>query len=99
LRQSSQRDLRRPAEPARKLIATGGEGELQLTRALAEESPQVREATLKQTKLDLVFRLALEHFVDLPKLGVTWQSLEDPVRLQKTKDLLLGLHPGLGWTD
>lgn len=80
----------------RKLIATGGEGELQLTRALAEESPQVREATLKQTKLDLVFRLALEHFVDLHKLGLTWQSLEDPVRLQKTKDLLLGSASRLG---
>lgn len=43
-----------------------------------------------QTKLDLVFRLAVEHFVDLESLGLSWSSLEDPVRLQQAKELLLG---------
>ena len=106
IRQSSQRDLRRPAEPMlppsdmapklRRMISTGGPATMPITAALAETSPEVREATLKQTKLDLLFRLALEHFVDLPSLGLTWQMLEDPVRLQQTKELLTGAASRLG---
>lgn len=99
-RGSSQRDLRRPAEPllppstippkVRKLIATGGPAEMPVARQLAAQSPVVKEQTMIQTKLDLVFRLAVEHFVDLESLGLSWSSLEDPVRLQQAKELLLG---------
>lgn len=99
-RGSSQRDLRRPAEPllppstippkVRKLIATGGPAEMPVARQLAAQSPVVKEQTMIQTKLDLVFRLAVEHFVDLESLGLSWSSLEDLVRLQQAKELLLG---------
>lgn len=68
-RGSSQRDLRRPAEPllppstippkVRKLIATGGAAEMPVARQLAAQSPVVKEQTMIQTKLDLVFRLVL----------------------------------------
>ena len=80
--------MRRPAEPAlppsavphkvRKLIATGGEGELQFTRALAEESPQVREATLKQTKLDLVFSFGLGALRGSAQVGPHMAELGGP---------------------
>lgn len=99
-RGSSQRDLRRPAEPSlppsaipqkvRRLIATGGPADMPVARTLAEQDPQVKERTMIQTKLDLVFRLAVEHFVDLESLGLSWSSLEDPVRLQQAKELLTG---------
>lgn len=61
-----------------------------VARQLAAQSPVVKEQTMIQTKLDLVFRLAVEHFVDLESLGLSWSSLEDPVRLQQAKELLLG---------
>ena len=99
-RNSSQRDLRRPAEPllppsavpakVKRLIATGGSPDMPIARVVAEQSAEAREANMKQTKLDLVFRLALEHFVDMASLGLSWASLEDPVRLQQAKELLTG---------
>ena len=97
-RNSSQRDLRRPAEPllppsavpakVRRLIATGGSPDMPVAVVVAAQSAEARETTMKQTKLDLVFRLALEHFVDMASLGLSWASLEDPVRLQQAKELL-----------
>ena len=72
----------------RRLLGVAARGPPPTKLALAEKDPHVKEEMQKQTKLDVFFQLAVEDVVDLQELGVTMEDLEDPVKLQSTKDAL-----------
>ena len=72
----------------RRLLGVASPGPPPTKLALAEKDPHVKEEMQKQTKLDVFFQLAVEDVVDLQELGVTLEELEDPVKLQSTKDAL-----------
>ena len=80
----------------KRLVATGLPGPPATTVALAAVDPYTQEEAKKKTKLDTLFQIALEDVLSLEQLGVTWETLEDAVILQGTKDVVLANASRLG---
>ena len=99
---SSVRLQEAPQEPptsssrVRRLIADGTSGPSPMVVLTATTDAHAKEQAQKQTKLDVMFELALNYVVKLEDLGVTWQSLEDPMILQATKDTVMAGASRLG---
>ena len=99
---SSVRLQEAPQEPptsssrVRRLIADGTSGPSPTVVLTATSDAHAKEQAQKQTKLDVMFELALNYVVKLEDLGVTWQSLEDPMTLQTTKDTVVAGASRLG---
>lgn len=98
-RASSQRLVLRegPCEPppstsipgkVRRLLALGVEPAEHRLVPDTVADPAAKEASAKKAKVDLIFRIAMEDLVDLKELGLSWNALRDPVRLQSTKEAL-----------
>eukprot|EP00438_Fugacium_kawagutii_P019664 Skav207970 [mRNA] locus=scaffold495:38754:40787:+ [translate_table: standard] len=67
----------------RKLLATGLPApEPVLLQAAVDKDAHVRATALQQTKLDQLFQLILEDVIDFAELGLSWEVLQDPARLQ-----------------
>ena len=80
----------------RNIIETGFQGAAPVLQACVAADPQVREEAAKQVKLNSLFQLLVEDFIDLQELGMPWSALQDPVRLQAFKDMLLEAPTRLG---
>ena len=66
----------------RRVIRTGFAGPVPVLASCAQRDPQCREEMVKQTKLEALFAVLLEDFLDLRELGVDHKVLEDPLQLQ-----------------
>lgn len=106
-RASSQRLVLRegPCEPppttsipgkVRRLLALGVEPAEHRLVPDTVADPAAKEASAKKAKVDLIFRIAMEDLVDLKELGLSWNALRDPVRLQSTKEALTQSASRLG---
>ena len=73
----------------RSVIETGFRGAAPVLQACAAADPQVREEAAKQVKLNALFQLIIEDLIDLKELGMPWEALQDPIRLQRFKDMLM----------
>lgn len=80
----------------RTVIETGFKGAAPVLQACVAADPQVREEAAKQVKLNALFQLLVEDFIDLKELGMPWEALQDPIRLQKFKDMLMEAPARLG---
>ena len=72
----------------RRLLGVASPGPAPTKLALAARDPHIKEEMSKQTKLDVLFQLAVEDVVDLKELGITVDDLEDPMKVQSVKDAL-----------
>lgn len=54
-----------------------------MLQAAATADPHTREAAKKATKTQALVDILLSEFLNLEDLGVTWEELGDPVRLQQ----------------
>ena len=73
----------------RRVLDTGFRGPAPVLQACAAADPAVKEHATKQIKLNALFQLLLEDFIDVTELGLSWTALQDPMKLQKFKDTLM----------
>ena len=73
----------------RRVLDTGFRGPAPVLQACAAADPAVKEHAIKQVKLNALFQLLLEDFIDVTELGLSWTALQDPMKLQKFKDTLM----------
>ena len=73
----------------RRVLDTGFRGPAPVLQACAAADPAVKEHATKQVKLNALFQLLLEDFIDVTELGLSWSALQDPMKLQKFKDTLM----------
>ena len=66
----------------RRVIKTGFTGPAPVLASCADKDPKCKEEAMKQAKLDALFALLLEDFLDLKDLGVDRRMLDDPLQLQ-----------------
>ena len=85
-----------PAHPPRRVIREGFVGGPPVLVELAARDPHTREAAAKQTKLDAMFQLLMEDFVDPEEIGLSAADLTDPLKFQQFKDSLLVAPSRLG---
>ena len=73
----------------RRVLDTGFRGPAPVLQACAAADPAVKEHATKQIKLNALFQLLPEDFIDVTELGLSWSALQDPMKLQKFKDTLM----------
>ena len=75
----------------RMVIAAGGPAvsAAPILEEMATLDPHVREEAMRNTKLDALFQFVLENLLDLKELGMDWNMLRDPARLQHLKESLM----------
>ena len=64
------------------MIRTGFAGPAPVLATCAQRDPQCKEEMVKQTKLEALFAVLLEDFLDLRELGVDRKVLDDPLQMQ-----------------
>ena len=89
-----------PADPARapirSTVATGMIAAVPPRVISATAAPHVKEQATKEVKVQTLFQLVLESFLDLQSLGTTVQALQDPLRLQAFKNSVMVSTQRLG---
>ena len=85
-----------PAHPPRQVIREGFTGGPPVLVELAARDPHAREVATKQAKLDAMFQLMMEDFVDPEEIGLSPEELTDPLKFQQFKDSLLVAPTRLG---
>ena len=85
-----------PAHPPRQVIREGFTGGPPVLVELAARDPHAREVATKQAKLDAMFQLMMEDFVDPEEIGLSPEELTDPLKFQQFKDSLLVAPSRLG---
>ena len=85
-----------PAHPPRQVIREGFTGGPPVLVELAARDPDAREVATKQAKLDAMFQLMMEDFVDPEEIGLSPEELTDPLKFQQFKDSLLVAPSRLG---
>ena len=85
-----------PANPPRRVIREGFVGGPPVLVELAAKDPHTKEVAAKQTKLDAMFQLLMEDFVDPEEIGLSVEELRDPLKFQQFKDSLLVAPSRLG---
>ena len=85
-----------PAHPPRQVIREGFTGGPPVLVELAARDPHAREMATKQAKLDAMFQLMMEDFVDPEEIGLSPEELTDPLKFQQFKDSLLVAPSRLG---
>eukprot|EP00434_Breviolum_minutum_P017681 symbB.v1.2.015606.t1/scaffold1172.1/size134038/3 len=78
-----------PAKLRRIVAAGGAAGSAPVLDELVAVDPHTKEKAAVQVKLDSMFQFVLENLLDLRELGLNWQMLQDPVRLQQLKESLM----------
>lgn len=72
-----------PAKLRRIVAAGGAASSAPVLDELVAVDPHTKEKAAVQVKLDSMFQFVLENLLDLRELGLNWQMLQDPVRLQQ----------------
>jgi len=78
-----------PAKLRRIVAAGGAASSAPVLDELVAVDPHTKEKAAVQVKLDSMFQFVLENLLDLRELGLNWQMLQDPVRLQQLKESLM----------
>ena len=82
--------------PIRSMVATGMIVAVPPRVISASAAPHVKEQATKEVKVQTLFQLVLESFLDLQSLGTTVQALQDPLRLQAFKNSVMVSTQRLG---
>ena len=82
--------------PPRQVIREGFAGGPPALVDLAAKDPHTKEVAAKQMKLDAMFQLLMEDFVDPEEIGLSTEDLRDPLKFQQFKDSLLVAPSRLG---
>lgn len=82
--------------PPRQVIREGFTGGPPVLVDLAAKDPHAKEVAAKQMKLDAMFQLLMEDFVDPEEIGLSHEDLRDPLKFQQFKDSLLVAPSRLG---
>ena len=77
------------ARPVRRLLATGEVREPPLMMSLAATDPHVKEQAAKVAKVQALFELLVQDFLDLHELGVSRAQLQDATRMQLLKESIM----------
>ena len=80
-----------PASNRVRPLVVGGGGVLGplVVRNPSHVAPFTAEDEARQMKLEILFRLAVDHILDLDELGVTRSELKDPLRWREFRDTTL----------
>ena len=78
-----------PKGHVRQLLETGFPGRPPMLMAAATADPHTKAEAKRATKTQALFDLLLSEFLNLAELGVSWEELSDPVRLQQFKDQIM----------
>ena len=75
----------------RTMLVTGtGPVDAPQTVAAVVVAPFAREEALRQSRIDQLFKMALEDIIDLESVGASWEMLQDPMRMQSFKEATMG---------
>ncbi len=75
----------------RTMLVTGtGPVDAPQTVAAVVAAPFAKEEALRQSRIDQLFKMALEDIIDLESVGASWEMLQDPMRMPSFKEATMG---------
>ena len=79
-----------PAKVRTMLVTGTGPVDAPQTIAAVVAAPFAKEEALRQSRIDQLFKMAMEDIIDLESVGASWEMLQDPMRMQSFKEATMG---------